>query len=128
MATRALNLTDNPAIAGRAERYITVKIDVARVLEGWRLSLMAHEWLTPDGKLRDIDQLNMLDRDKVLKARRTISNGQDIPRPVLGIGMLDNVEIGAGRDVFCALAMEGVTTIDVHIPRANESEFNPYLG
>ncbi len=128
MAAATINLTDNPAIAGRADRYMVLRVDVARVLEGWRGSLMAHEWFNPDGTLRDIDHLNMLDRDKVLKVRKSLQDSLPLPRPVLGIGLLDNIEIGASRDVFFTLASEGVRTIDVHIPRGNQPEFKPYLG
>ncbi len=128
MLAHTLDLTDNPAIAGRAERYMLIEINVAKVLEGWRQSLMAHEWIKPDGALRDIDHLNMLDRDKVLKAQKILQAGQSLPRPVLGIGILDNIEIGASREVFYVTAAAGHKTMTVHIPRSNQGEFRPYLG
>ncbi len=128
MLAETLSLTDNPSIAGRADRYMTVRLDVALVLGSWRESLMAHEWLTPEGIFRDTDHLNLLDRDKVLKCQKSLIAGEPLPRPVLGIGLMDNVEIGAGRDVFYTLACAGHKTIDVHIPRSNESEFQGFLG
>lgn len=128
MTTQILNLTDNPAIAGRADRYVTLKVDAARILANWRQSLMAHEWLTKEGHIRETDDLNMLDRDKVLKFEKALKAGQPLPRPVLGIGIFDNIEIGAGRDVFCVLVRAGFRVIEVHIPRSNQSEFNSFLG
>lgn len=128
MSVNSIELCDNPAIAGRAERYMTVRVDTARILQSWRESLMAHEWLTPEGTVREPDGMNMLDRDKILKVRKALQSGSSLPRPVLGIGILDNVEIGAGRDVFCVLAAMGASVIDVHIPRSNEAEFVPYLA
>lgn len=128
MLAQTFTLTDNPAIAGRADRYIGVTVDVARVLESWRKSLMAHEWLNPDGSLRNTDHLNMLDRDKVLKTQKSMESGEALPRPVLGIGLLDNIEIGAGRDVFFVLATSGHKKITVHIPCSNEADFYPFLG
>ena len=128
MPSQPLHLTDNPAISARADRYMTVSVDIGRVLGGWRQSLMAHEWLNSDGTLRDTDHLNMLDRDKVLKAQKAWERGEALPRPVLGIGILDNIEIGAARDIFYVLATSGAKTLEVHIPRSNQSEFRPYLG
>lgn len=128
MLTQTIHLTENPAIAGRMDRYITITVDVAKVLGSWRQSLMAHEWLNPDGALRDTDHLNMLDRDKVLITQKALKDGQPLPRPVLGIGILDNIEIGAGRDVFYVAAAAGHRAIDVHIPRSNEADFRAYLG
>ncbi len=78
--------------------------------------------------MRDIDHLNMLDRDKVLKAKKILQAGEALPRPVLGIGILDNIEIGAAREVFYVIAGAGHKTLSVHIPRSNQGEFRPYLG
>lgn len=128
MGNKISDLIDNPSIAGRANRYEIITLDVAKALTSWRQSLMAHEWLTPEGALRDLDHLNMLDRDKVLKAQKSIEMGEPLLRPVCGIGIFDNVEIGSGRDVFFALARAGQTTVSVHIPLSNRAEFNRYLA
>lgn len=128
MLAETLQLTDHPAIGGRADRYKVVTVAVARVLASWRESLMAHEWLNEHGHFRDTDHLNMLDRDKVLKTEKALNNREPLPRPVLGIGILDNVEIGAGREVFYVLARAGHKTLEVHIPLSNEKEFNRFLG
>lgn len=128
MLAETLRFTDNPAIAGRCDRYMVVKVDLARVLASWHQSLMAHEWLNGHGHFREPDDLNMCDRDKVLKADKILNSGGELPRPVLGIGILDNVEIGSGRDVIYALVRAGHKTASVHIPRSNETEFNRFLG
>lgn len=128
MTNTPLLLIDNPAIAGRAERFVTITVHTGKVLAGWRASLMAHEWLTPEGHLRAIDDLNMLDRDKVLKAQKALAAGQALTRPVLGIGIFENIEIGAGRDSFFTLAAAGHTRMDVHIPLSNREEFNRFLA
>lgn len=127
MTADTITFTDNPAIQSRMERYVTLTLDTSRVLAGWRSSLMAHEWLDQNGQVRRPDKLNMLDRDKILKAQKMLESGGAVPRPVLGIGIFDNIEIGAGRDIFCLLVLKGVPTIEVHVPRSNEKEFKPYL-
>lgn len=126
MTADTITFTDNPAIESRMERYVTLKLSTAHVLAGWRSSLMAHEWLDQNGHVRKPDTLNMLDRDKVLKAERILDGGGSLPRPVLGIGIFDNIEIGAGRDIFCLLVLKGARTIEAHVPRSNEKEFKAF--
>lgn len=128
MTVDTIPFADNPAIESRMDRYMTVRLDTARVLAGWRASLMAHEWLDENGNARGPDTLNMLDRDKMLKAQKIMEGGCALLRPVLGIGIFDNIEIGAGREVFCLLVLKNVRIIEAHIPRGNEKEFKHYLA
>lgn len=128
MTAQTITFTDNPAIESRMERYVTLELSTARVLAGWRSSLMAHEWLDANGHARKPDTLNMLDRDKVLKAEKILESGGALPRPVLGIGIFDNIEIGAGRDIFCLLVLKGTHRFEAHVPRSNEKEFKSYLA
>ena len=55
-----------------------------------------------------------------------LKSGRPIERPVLGIGIMDNVEIGAGKAVFLTLAAAGHKQIEVHIPSGNRDEFSPF--
>ncbi len=119
---------DNPAIAGRMERYMRVRLDIGRALDSWRQSLLAHEWLDAAGQIRNDAALDPTKRDKLAALRAQLQSGQALPCPVLGIGLFDNIEIGSGSELFCLLAREGYAAIDVHIPRSNEKDFKPFLG
>ena len=119
--------TDNSALKGREEKFVTLDIKVAPVLASWQESIFSHEWLTPDGKIKKMSDM----ADKVQARRAEIDKilGSDIPleRPVLGIGILDNVEIGSGKDLFLSLAALGMTTIPVHIPKSHENDFRMFI-
>ena len=128
MATLSLQFTDHSSLKGREDRYAIVRIDTAAVLKSWRRSLFSFEWLTPEGDLRALDDLPLHERDKRLKVEKHLAQGLTLERPVLGIGILDNVEIGAGREVFLTLAARGIKDIEVHIPRSSQSDFNSFLS
>lgn len=128
MATLALHLTDSPSTRGREDRYTVARVSVQAVLKSWRSSLFSFEWLNPDGSIRTLDELPLHERDKRLRIEKLLAAGDGVERPVLGIGILDNVEIGAGRDVFLTLAARGVQTVDVHIPVSNIKDFKQFIS
>lgn len=128
MTAMELAFTDNKSLKGREDRYAVVRVDIAAILKSWRGSLFSFEWLTPEGGLRGLDDLPLHERDKRLKIEQHLAVGDALERPVLGIGILDNVEIGAGRDVFLTLASQGLVDIEVHIPRSAQKDFTSFLS
>lgn len=50
-----------------------------------------------------------------------------LERPVLGIGIMDNIEIGSGRDLFLCLAARGAISVPVHIPKSHEHDFRIFI-
>ncbi len=128
METINISYKDSAAISGREDKYLTVRVHTAKILADWRKSLFSFEWLTPDGNLRSLDDLPMAQRDKRVKTEDILKNGQAVERPVLGIGILDNVEIGAGREIFLTLAARRADMIEVHIPKSSQKEFKQFLS
>lgn len=121
-----LKFIDNPVIASRQTNYTTITIDVVAVLESWRISLFSYEWLYPDGRIKPIEDLPTQDQPRRQDIESRLSSGDLLEKPVLGIGLMDNVEIGAGRATFLTLAAHGCKTIPVHIPISNTKEFSPF--
>lgn len=117
---------DNPVIRGREAHYATMTVRVDAVLQSWRMSLFSYEWLLPDGRVRATDELSASERPRREAVEEQLKAGTALEKPVLGIGLLENVEIGSGRAVFMTLAARGCKTMPVHIPRSNLSEFDPY--
>ncbi|MFA5592877.1 MAG: hypothetical protein WC989_06160 [Micavibrio sp.] len=120
-------MTDNPALKGREDRYCLARVDIAATLESWRGSLFSFEWLEPDGAVRSLDSLPLHERDKRLEIEDSLRAGLPLPRPVLGIGLMDNVEIGSARAVFLTLAAQGETAIEVHIPVSCKADFKKFI-
>lgn len=123
----ALHFIDNSIISGKEGAYRIETVHVGKILESWKFSLFSFEWLTPDGHIRDISGLPALEQEKYQRILLKLSHHEPLERPVLGIGIMDNIEIGSRRDVFLTLAKQGFKQLPVHIPIANLQEFTPYL-
>ena len=118
----------NKAVEGRETQYMDVNVDVAKILESWRMSLFSHEWMLPDGRLKNLKELPASEQMKRQAVELAIANCKALPKPVLGIGLLDNVEIGTGKPEFLTLAALGHERIPVHIPVSNESDFKDFIA
>lgn len=121
-----LTFVDNPLIAGRQDRYATITIDVTKVLESWRISLFSYEWVGADGRIKDLAELPPQEQPKRQDIESRLSAGAPLEKPVLGIGLMDNVEIGSGRATFLTLAAHGCKALPVHIPKSNTKEFDAF--
>lgn len=115
--------TDRAEFSARPGYFKNIDVEAGAVLESWRLSLFSFEWLRPDGSLRPPEELAEAEAQKRRLVEEKLKNGEPLEKPVLGIGVMDNVEIGAGRAEFLTLAARGVRIIPVHIPAACESDF-----
>lgn len=118
---------DNPALKGREEKFVTLDIKVAPVLASWQESIFAHEWLTPDGKIKKASEMADKVQARRAEIEKLIAGPAPLDRPVLGIGILDNIEIGSGKDLFLSLAALGMATIPVHIPKSHEQDFRMFI-
>lgn len=123
-----MKFINNPIIAEEPSRYITVHVRVRDIITSWRESLFSFEWLKPDGRIKEIDELSIIEHSKRLQVENLLKSGKPIPIPILGIGLMDNVEIGSGRAELLTLASQGVEIIPVHIPKSNESDFKKFLA
>jgi len=119
--------TDNPALKGREEKFVKCEVKVAAVLASWQESMFAHEWLNSEGQIKKTSEM----AEKVQARRKDIEShlagNAPLERPVLGIGILDNIEIGSGKDLFLSLAALGLSTIPVHIPKSHENDFRMFI-
>lgn len=123
-----ISFIDNPAIQDRAEKYLCVDVDIQKVLNSWRSSLYAFEWITPEGRIKEIQELAESEQQKRRAIEQKLRNGETLAKPVLGIGILENVEIGIGRHEFLTAASRGLKRIPVHIPKSNHDDFTPFLS
>ncbi len=122
-----LEFIANPAVKGRRDHYLDVTVDTAKILKSWQSSLYSFEWMLPDGRIKSRDELPASEQLKRDEAEEKIRDGKKLDKPILGIGLLENVEIGSGRALFLTLAATGLKEIPVHIPKSNEDEFKPFI-
>jgi len=128
MNTTPIQFIDNSGLKGREAQYICIKVDANKVLKSWKSSLFSFEWLNPDGNIRNVEELGAAEKEKFEAVTHQYKNGKALEHPILGIGVLDNIEIGSRRDIFLTLAAHGITEISVHVLEQDEKEFENYLA
>ena len=95
-------------------------------MKSWKISLFSFEWLTPEGQIRKPSELPSKEQEKYQNILSAYSKGDELERPILGIGVMDNIEIGSRRDVLLTLAAQGIDRLEVHIRKQNHEDFIPY--
>lgn len=123
-----LRFTDNAIVLADQGIYADITVDTARVLESWRLSLMSFEWLDFRGNLKVPEEMPETERKKREAVEQRIKEDVPLSKPILGIGIQDNVEIGSGRAEFLTLAARGIKHIPVHVRKTQISDFKAFLA
>ena len=121
-----LRFMDNPSTA--KGEYICVEVDIEKVLQSWQQSVFAKNWLDEKAHLKPFESLDENDQQRLLDVKTKIEAGEAIPYPVLGIGLMDHIEIGSARAIFIYLCALGHTSMAVHIPASNEQDFKEFLS
>jgi len=125
MTTHKINFIDNPAAKSG---FVAITIDCAKVLKSWKESVYSYEWLDQSGAIKPKAALKPAEQDKRNNAEQAIALNKPIPKPILGIGVMDNIEIGTGRAELLTLIDQGHTTLPVHVPKGQEKDFTPFLA
>lgn len=118
---------NNQTIKERRDHYVDVTVDVPAILKSWQQSLFSHEWLSPEGRVKDLKELPESQQGKREAVELALANGKEVSKPILGIGLLENVEIGSGKAEFLTLAAHGHKEIPVHVPKSNENDFKEFI-
>lgn len=117
---------DNTVAAARPEQYVELMVDARKVLSDWKASLLAHELLDANGFVKGDEDLSESRLEKREVIRERLAAGQALEKPILGIGIFDNVEIGSGSDVLATLVMEGVSELPVHVRKSQARDFDSF--
>lgn len=117
---------DHPVVTGAADQYVEITVDLARVVDDWRQSLMSHELLAKAGGIKPDEALSPARLARRFEIREAYRRGEAIEKPVLGIGIFDSVEIGVGSDILVTLALEGLEAMPVHVRRSQVNEFKAF--
>ncbi len=121
--SKNIHWQDNPAAS---KGFICMKVKTEAVIENWRQSAFSYEWLNPDGSIKAPSALTPAEQQKRLQVEQLLKEGKPLNKPVLGIGIMDNVEIGSGREILLTLADQGHASLDVHVPKNNADLFEPF--
>lgn len=118
---------DNAAIKDSKNKYETVTVSASQVIKSWKASLFSYEWLLPDGRIKDLKELPQSEQEKRQNVETSLQNKEPLERPILGIGLLENIEIGSGKEIFLTLCAHNMQQIEVHIPKDHKEDFKNFL-
>lgn len=107
--------------------YVEIMVSPQKIFEQWKLSFFAHELLHKDGSVKSQDELSGDTLNKFIRASESFHRGEEVPKPVLGVGIFDGVEIGIGREIIAAAYHSGLNTIPVHVRQAQLKEIEKLL-
>lgn len=122
-----ITFEENPSVKLRNQPYETIEVDLEKVLKSWKASLYSFEWLDQDGKIKPVAALKDADQERRRQIEARIEKGMPLEMPILGIGMLDNVEIGVGKAVLLTAAAMGTKTMPVHVASVHLDDFKAYI-
>ena len=122
-----INLVENPAVQANPEKYMKIRVSLDKIVKSWRQSLFSFEWLLPDGSVRAPDEMIEKQRLKYEDVLHSLQNDAPLFMPILGIGVMDNIEIGSARENLLTLYTQNIKTLDVHILKMDEEEFTKFL-
>lgn len=123
-----IQFINNKRISANLSSYTEVQVNTDKIIRSWKDSLFSFEWLLPDGRIRDLEELPFKEQAKRERIENALKSGDKIEKPVLGIGLLENIEIGMGKAEMLTLSAHGYKIIPVHIPKSNESDFQSFLS
>lgn len=124
----AITFIENKAAQAKLDYFMDMDIDVTKAIESWKKSLYSFEWINQDGNIKTLQELSEAEQVKRQVIEKKIQKGASLEKPVLGIGIMDNIEIGSGRATLLTLASKGLKIVPVHIPQSCESDFKNFIA
>lgn len=112
---------DNP------EKYAGMELDLSKVIDSWGMSIVAHEWLQKGSFKAHADLQDHL-QEEWTEVLEIAKSSNTMTRPILGIGVLDNVEVGTNRAVLSVADHLGLSSIEVLVPKAMTDIFKEWMA
>lgn len=107
--------------------YVEIMVAPSRLLDAWAQSMFACEMLSKNGDIKPVEEMHEDIREKFLTVKKVIEQGGSVTKPVIGIGLMDNIEIGIGREISVALYAGGVAEMPVHVRKAQAKDVQKLL-
>ncbi len=118
---------DHEVVQKTPETYQEISVSPAHVLTCWRSSMFACEVLDNNGEIKPEDKIAPDTLKRYLECIEMIKRGEETPKPILGYGIMDNIEIGVGREIILAAKTLGLIEIPVHIRKAQANDIQKIL-
>ncbi len=118
---------DHEIVQQSPDDYYEMTLNAYSVLKAWSSSLFAHELLKSDGTIKDQSEMSDGTLDKYITATELIKKQESIAKPIIGVGMMDGIEIGVGREIIAVCHQMNIDTIPVQMRKAQRAEIEKLL-
>ena len=118
---------DHEIVRRTPNDYTEMQLHPDKILKAWALSLFAHEVLEKNGAVKTEDKMSDTTLEKFISARHAFEKGEEVTKPVIGVGIMDNIEIGIGREIVAAAKIMSLTEIPVIIRKSQLSDIEKLL-
>jgi len=98
------------------------------ILKAWSSSMFAHELLHQDGSVKDMQDLQGDSLRRYVEAMESLKRQDDVAKPIIGVGIMDGIEVGIGREIIAAANVLQIQEIPVHIRKAQWDDVQAALG
>jgi hypothetical protein len=127
MSILSIAFYDHEVVQNAPHDYVEITLSPQKILSAWTLSMFAHELLNKDGTVKNPDDMNAPTLQKFIEAKTFIKRGEALPKPIIGIGIMDNLEIGIGREIVAAAAHDNIAQIVVNMRKAQSKDIEKLL-
>lgn len=118
---------DHEIVQKSPDDYVELVINPVDLLNAWSLSMFAHELLNKDGTVKSQSDLSDQTLEKYVTAVEMIKRAEPLSKPVIGIGIMDGIEIGIGREIIAACAAMKTPSIPFNVRKAQASDVKKLL-
>lgn len=118
---------DHEIVQKSPDDYVELTVSPRTILKAWSLSMFAHELLNKDGMVKDKADIRDETLQRYVAAEESLKRGEDIAKPIIGIGIMDGIEIGIGREIIAVADVMSITDIPIHVRKAQVDEVKKAL-
>lgn len=115
-------------VAQSPQDYDKKTLSPRKILNLWSSSMFAHELLNKDKTIKTVADMTSETKNKFEHAMTHIQSNTPIDIPIIGIGMLDGIEIGVGREIIAACQTLGIETMPVYVRKSQHDEIKILFG
>lgn len=118
---------DHEVVQKSPQDYNEIMVSPAHILKCWQASMFACEVLDKQGNIKQQDDMAPDTLKRYIDCLEIIKRGEETPKPILGYGIMDNIEIGVGREVVLAAQTLEMDKIPVSIRKAQAQDIEKIL-
>ena len=118
---------DHEVVQRAPSDYVEMQMQPEAILKAWSLSMFAHEVLNKDGSIKSDKDMSAVTLEKYLAAKECLKRGEAVSKPIIGVGIMDNIEIGIGREIVAASYDLKINSIPVHMRQGQAKDIRKLL-